>query len=151
MELWSEQWHAPEDRVAALLAELQTLGSVATAGGDWDRWDLDVRGGSVGGVRLRTATEEHGAGRQLVRVRWWPHVPAAGRLLGLFAVALTVVAYASDALTAATVLGVLALLLGARVAYESGIASAAVRQALLDPVEPAPPLQSLTPIGTRES
>ena len=151
IELWSDQWHAPEERVAALLAELQALGSVAAAGGDWDRWDLDVRGGSVGGARLRTATEEHGSGRQLFRVRWWPHVPPAGRLLGVFVLALAALADATNAPIPAVVFVAAALLLGARIAYECAIAAASVRQALLVPVEPAPALQSLNPIGTRES
>ena len=41
-------------------------------GGDFERWDLHVRGGMLGSMRLRVAVEEHGAGRQLVRIRSWP-------------------------------------------------------------------------------
>jgi O-antigen biosynthesis protein len=150
LELWSEAWHAPEERAAALLAQLSEQGSVARAGGDWDRWDLQVRGGSVGGARLRTATEEHGAGRQLVRVRWWPFIPRAGRLVAAIAVALAVTAWASNAATAATGFGLVALVLVARVAFECGVACGAVRCALLEPVRPQPALGSLTTVAKRE-
>jgi hypothetical protein len=44
-------------------------------GGAFDRWDLEVLGGALGAVRVRTAIEEHGGGRQLLRVRAWPRVP----------------------------------------------------------------------------
>ena len=33
---------------------------------------MEVRGGLCGSVRLLMATEEHGAGRQMVRYRLWP-------------------------------------------------------------------------------
>ena len=55
-------------------------GAVVRSGGDWDRWDLQVRGGLLGGAGLRMAVEEHGAGQQLVRVRSWP-APRTGALL----------------------------------------------------------------------
>lgn len=151
VELWGEAWHAPDELVAAVLDELRAEGSVAIAGGDWDRWDIDVRGGSVGGVRLRAATEEHGAGRQLFRVRWWPHVPGVGRLLGLFAVVLAVGASLTSANTAASVLGVLVLMLGLRIAYECGLAAASVRRALVGPYQPDSVLGSLTPVADRDS
>ncbi len=41
-------------------------------GGDFDRWDLEVRGGLLGCARTLMTIEEHGAGRQLIRFRTWP-------------------------------------------------------------------------------
>ncbi|UCE02613.1 MAG: glycosyltransferase [Candidatus Latescibacterota bacterium] len=72
---WREQWEAPDARLAALQSELQRRGSVVWTGGEYDDWDLTVRGGILGGARLRMATEEHGAGRQMLRFRLWPHLP----------------------------------------------------------------------------
>jgi glycosyltransferase involved in cell wall biosynthesis len=148
-ELWSEKWNPPERHVEALMAALAVDGSVAVAGGDWDRWDLQVRGGSLGGVRVRTATEEHGAGRQLVRVRWWPYVSRAARLLGVLAVVLVVAALASKALRPAGVLGLVALFALVRVAYECGAASHAVARAVAEPTEAEGTLGSLEPIERR--
>jgi uncharacterized membrane protein YphA (DoxX/SURF4 family) len=66
---------------------LLACGVAPVRGGDFDRWDLEVRG-LLGGVRIRHAIEEHGAGRQLTRYRVVPKVSSfavglAGLLLGL--------------------------------------------------------------------
>ena len=44
-------------------------------GGDFDRWDLEVRGGLLGCIRAVAMIEEHGAGKQLFRLRAWPQIP----------------------------------------------------------------------------
>ncbi|HEX6711850.1 MAG TPA: glycosyltransferase, partial [Thermoleophilaceae bacterium] len=136
IELWSETWQEPEARLAALMSTLAARGSVAVAGGDWDRWDIHVRGGTVGAVRVRTATEEHGSGRQLLRVRWWPYVPRAARLIGVTAAVLAVAAYAGHSFAAAAALAVVAVVLIVRVGYECAAAASAVQRALLDPAGP---------------
>ena len=48
------------------------------SGGDFERWDLHVRGGMLGPMRMRMAVEEHGAGRQLLRIRSWPRFSRIG-------------------------------------------------------------------------
>jgi hypothetical protein len=130
---WSEDWHSTEERVGAVSAELRAVGAVIRSGGDWDRWDLAVRGGLLGGARLRLAIEEHGAGRQLVRVRSWPHISSAATVLGALVASLAGLAALSGAGLAAGALGLLALLLGLRLAFECGTASATIRLALRGP------------------
>jgi O-antigen biosynthesis protein len=78
--------------VAVLQSRLSSLGASVFPGGAWDDWDLEVRGGLFGGVRLRIAVEEHGEGRQLVRWRYGARplraaVALAGTLAGLAVVA----------------------------------------------------------------
>ena len=51
---------------------LRTAGRRVARGSAWDRWDLEVSGGLLGGARVRMAVEEHGAGRQLIRFNAWP-------------------------------------------------------------------------------
>jgi GT2 family glycosyltransferase len=70
--LWSESWQAPDQRLTCLEAALRTQGTVVVRGGDYDRWDLEIRGGMCGAVRTRMAIEEHGSGRQLVHLQSWP-------------------------------------------------------------------------------
>jgi GT2 family glycosyltransferase len=134
---WSEQWHSTEDRVRAIAAALAADGSVIRSGGDWDSWDLQVRGGLLGDARLRIGIEEHGAGRQLVRVRSWPHAPRAGILFGALAATLAIIGLISDKDAAASVLGVTSLALVLRLLYECGAACATVAQALRRPVDRA--------------
>src|SRR5439155_11133541 len=71
-QLWSEQWQCPLARLQAIEETLRSEGTASCRGGDYDRWDLEVRGGVLGAVRLLATPEERGAGRQLVRFRLWP-------------------------------------------------------------------------------
>jgi hypothetical protein len=54
---------------------MRSTGAVVLHGGDYDAWDLEVRGGLLGRSRLQMATEDSGSGTQLVRLRSWPIVP----------------------------------------------------------------------------
>ena len=69
---WSEHWRAPTERLAALESWLREQGQTVVRGGDWDRWDLELRQGWLAAARLLAGTEEHGRGRQLTRFRVWP-------------------------------------------------------------------------------
>lgn len=73
--VWSETWRGVEDRLTELEAFLKQEGLCVQRGGDFDRWDLTCRSGTFGGLRMRMAIEEHGSGRQLVRLRTWPTFP----------------------------------------------------------------------------
>jgi GT2 family glycosyltransferase len=68
-EIWSEQWRAPEAWLQDLLKQLHQAKVPARAGGDFDDWDLELRGGLLGSARVLMAIEEHGAGKQMVRFR----------------------------------------------------------------------------------
>jgi hypothetical protein len=141
---WSEQWQSTEDRVRAIIAALRADGSVIRSGGAWDRWDLQVRGGLLGVARLRIGVEEHGSGRQLVRLRAWPHVPRLAMLLGVLAGMLTVAGVLSDADTVAAGLGLVAAALVLRAVYECGAACGTVHHALHRPLRSS----ALRPAGT---
>ena len=47
-------------------------------GGDFDHWDLEVCGGLFGCVRAVAMIEEHGAGKQVFRLRAWPQNTSPG-------------------------------------------------------------------------
>src|SRR5262249_1232572 len=61
------RWQAPEERLKALQAAMRNIGAVVLHGGDYDAWDLEVRGGICGSARMLMATEDTGSGTQLVR------------------------------------------------------------------------------------
>jgi hypothetical protein len=80
-----------------------------TRGGQFDAWDLQLRGGGLGGVRIQTAVEEHGTGKQLMRLRCWPRLTRlALALLGAFAALALVAAF--DRATTGLVVALAALL-----------------------------------------
>ena len=111
ISVWSEHWLAPEHRLGIMEEGLRGDGIPPEIGGEFDRWDLEVRGGFFGCARLRLAVEEHGGGRQLARFRLWPRIGRLGiALLGLFATGALVAGFEAD-LAAASALGALAFVL----------------------------------------
>jgi glycosyltransferase involved in cell wall biosynthesis len=103
--VWSETWHPLERWVASLEDVLLSGQTVVIRGGDFDRWDLDLRGGLFGRARILTAIEEHGHGQQLVRFRVWPWPTRVGLLSSALLTALAIGAVLGGALHAAVVLG----------------------------------------------
>jgi hypothetical protein len=65
--LWSEKWRGPADWLTDLRQELRREEVRVHLGGDFDQFDLEVRGGLLGGARLLMTQEEHGGGKQLLR------------------------------------------------------------------------------------
>ena len=89
---WTEDWRSHETWVGLLEAALLAHGLPTRRGGEFDRWDLEVRGGLLSKIRVRTAVEEHGTGKQLARFRIAPlisrvFVGGAAALAGLSLVA----------------------------------------------------------------
>ena len=120
-EHWSEEWGDPHERLRGYESELVSEGAVVRRGSSFDAWDLEVRGGTLAGVRVWSATEEHGEG-QLTRLRaratWSRWALALTALL----LALGVAAALSDAYAAAAVLGALGAALGLRTLSEASAA-----------------------------
>jgi O-antigen biosynthesis protein len=81
VRVWSESWRSPQAWIQELQDALAARGGFIRSGGPFDRWDLDLRAGLFAGVKIRTAVEEHGSGRQLLRVRIWPRASARGPLM----------------------------------------------------------------------
>jgi hypothetical protein len=128
--VWSERWRAPEAWVGLLADALREQGTVVASGGAYDRWDLEARGGLAGGMRLLTVAEEHGAGRQQIRVRARPRVPLlTSSAAGLGAV-LGSLAWWQGATGAALVLGAAAVALVLWCGVDCGRAARAADVAL---------------------
>ena len=126
--VWSERWSSP----AQWLAELERTLAPARPrrGGSYDRWDLEVRAGLLGVARLRAGLEEHGAGRQLARLRTWP-VPSRAAIGSAAALALLAVLAAGDgAFLATVVLGGGALAIAGRCLHSCATAGGALRAAI---------------------
>jgi hypothetical protein len=128
--IWSENWQSPDQRLAAIDATLREEGCAVLHGSEYDRWDLEVRGGMLGVARLRLAVEEHGAGRQLVRLRSWPRYSRVGiALIALFAT-LAGAAFLDAAPLTGAILGVVALLLAVSALKDCAAATGALLHAL---------------------
>ena len=126
---WSEEWQPQEARLAELEELLRASGAGVVRGGDFDRWDLEIKGGLFGSARLRMGIEEHGAGRQLVRVRAWPRFWGVGLIVTLLFSIGSLGAAGDAAWAASATLGTVAVLLTMRTLLECAAAMAAIYRA----------------------
>jgi hypothetical protein len=126
---WSEEWASLEDWVRRTEAALLAQGAPINRGGDYDRWDLEVRSGPFARSRARFTVEEHGAGRQLVRLATLPRPSrAAGAAVSAAAVAVAGAAVAG-AVIVVLALAAVALSLIAGIGLDSAAAAATLRSA----------------------
>jgi GT2 family glycosyltransferase len=124
ISLWSEQWQDPTGRLRSVREALEVHGATVTCGGSYDRWDLEVKGGLFGAVRIRTATEEHGAGKQLTRFAIWSRLRVKWLVVTLAFAVLLLFAASSQAWVACALLGGIVLALVGRALYECAGATA---------------------------
>jgi GT2 family glycosyltransferase len=111
VEVWSESWQEPQLRIQALQDALAAHGAFVRSGGPFDRWDLQVRSGPLGGARVRIAVEEHGSGRQLLRAKIWPLVSPGGLLVPMALTLLASLTWSESHLWLSGTFGMAALLL----------------------------------------
>jgi GT2 family glycosyltransferase len=133
LERWSEGWIDPSDWLRSFEREITAAGAVVRRGGDFDGWDLETRGGVLAGVRVTTAVEEHGGGRQLVRMRCRPTWSKPALAITLLLLAVAAAAAIDGAAIAATVLALLGAVLGARTIAEASSALALTARVLRGP------------------
>jgi hypothetical protein len=127
---WSEQWQDTIKRLEALEAKLRVDGTPVYHGGDFNRWDLEVRGGLMGSARTLMTIEEHGAGKQMVRVRIWPIVSVPGLGCTLLFAILAGLASLDHAWVSAITLGAIALTLIGRLSLECSRAISSLLQSI---------------------
>jgi GT2 family glycosyltransferase len=128
--LWSEVWHAAQDRLEGVESALKQLGVVVRRGGDFDNWDLEIRSGLLGSARLLVVAEEHGQGKQLVRWRVSPKWSEIGLIVLSTLIAISVGAGTARAWTACATVTMMGLLLGLSVLQECEAATALALRAI---------------------
>ena len=126
LKFWTDRWLAADERLQAIEGRLRASMHFIAVGGEYDPWDLEVRGGFLAGARLLCAVEEHGGGCQTVRFRVWPRIslPAVAVVATL-----AVLAWAASrdrAWMATATLGLAAIGLAARILTEAGFATSAL-------------------------
>lgn len=129
-QVWSETWHAPEAWVERFETALRARSFIVARGGDSDTWDLVIRGGVFGSLRARFALEEHGAGKQLVRLHTRLRVPASARVAIWLCAALALGAALSGAVVSAAACVLAAALLTLRTQADQAHAAAGWRAAV---------------------
>jgi membrane protein implicated in regulation of membrane protease activity len=130
LRLWTDDWQPPEERLTGVHASLRTAHNKILVGGEFDSWDIEVREGLLGAARLALATEDHAGGHQLVRVRFWPRPRPTTAACAIGFAILASWAAADRAWAGAAILGIVAMLCGARIVHECGRAVSAILNAV---------------------
>jgi O-antigen biosynthesis protein len=130
--IWTKRAMTVEERLESMDGFLRRHGAITRHGGDFDRWDLEVRGGIFGSARMFLGLDHHGSGCQLLRVRSWPVCSLMGVVLPILLTGLSFTAGEAHAWTACLVLGATGVLITARIFQEcaasTGAFLAAVRK-----------------------
>jgi hypothetical protein len=123
---WSEAPQSSSDRLSEIESSVRATGTIVSRGGNYDRWDLEARTSFIGAVRIRMGLEEHGGGRQLVRLHVAPTCSRTAVAVVLVLTVLGLAASLSHAYAAAILLAVVTGVLITRVVEVAGRAMGAV-------------------------
>ena len=140
---WSEKWREPESRLADIERALIDRGARVGRGDAFAGWDLEVSRGPLARMRALVAIEEHGQGKQLVRMRCAPRWPWLG--LGMI---LTLAAAAAGAFVDAVpplggALAVLTIVMAVRVVFDLASAAGVLSEAFTAAADPDGELLSI--------
>ena len=130
-QLWSEKWLDSSGVLLSLESMLRSDGAVVRRGGDYDNWDLEIRGGLFGGIRIRTVSENYGYGRHMLRLRSRPWFSISGAGTTVLLVIASLGALWDRSPYAADLLGALSIMFGAMTFRSGAVAVGAIHRALI--------------------
>jgi len=128
--MWRDQRESLEVTLENLQRQLRDSNAVVLAGGDYDRWDLEVRGGLFGGGRLLAAVEEHSPGKQFLHFRIAPKYYAFAILLSAVSAVMSIAAGLSGAWIPSGIWALIACLVAVRAFGDAASATDALRETL---------------------
>ena len=134
--VWSERWLPLEQRLIRLERRLQSQSRAVVRGTEFDRWDLELRGGLFGVARILVAVEEHGGGRQLLLFRVRPLLSRDALGISFIFAALCVAVALDGALAGALVLGAIAGIVAGLALYDCSIAVGTVLRSVEEGTNP---------------
>jgi hypothetical protein len=126
LKIWSEQWQAPEERLRVIETMLRQRHAPVRRGGEYDDWDLEIRGGFFACVRTRLGVEEYPQGRQYLRFRACPRLCRHAGLVITLPMAVAAFAAVAQAYVVAAAFGVFAALILVRALGDCGAAMGCV-------------------------
>jgi hypothetical protein len=130
LQVWRDGWTASDAWIGEIQRSLASEGLVVQSGGDFDRWDLELRGGLGGSARIFHTVEEYGHG-QIGRFRVWPTWSVTMLLVVVVLAFLGGAAILVSAYIAGTALILGAIVLALKSALDCGSATEALARACL--------------------
>ncbi len=130
LRFWRDDGVALPRLLAQVERTLTDWGCVVRRDDGWDRWDLEVEGGAMGAVRLRSCAEWHEQGQQVLRFALEPRLRGVTWALVVLGGGLGLWGLADGATGVAVLLGGTALVGAVRAIWETGTAAAALSAAV---------------------
>ncbi|SDD96646.1 glycosyltransferase [Niabella drilacis] len=109
--VWSETWKAPHEWLTVLETNLAASGAQVKRGHTFDRWDLESIHHLVVAMRSTVLVEEHGQGRQYLKLRFRPRFFRFPVAIGIFLLAVGALALFRQQWTGAALLAAMLLVL----------------------------------------
>jgi hypothetical protein len=123
-------WNDSQKKLRAFEAALREELWFVIVGDSYAHWDLEVRGGILGGNRLLMATEDLGPTHQLIRVRSWPTFPLQAISVVCLFIVLALGAALDRAWFPSSLLAFSGLGVGLRAVWEAGTVHSAIERVL---------------------
>lgn len=123
-------YRAPDVHIRTLQNSIREAGSVVLNGGEYARWDFEIRAGIFGGTRVRLAFEDSGSGTQLVRARAWPRPKCRTAVMLSVTGGLALGAIADGADRAAAVLTAITVFIACRTVLDCAVSMRSMREGL---------------------
>ncbi|HKZ66097.1 MAG TPA: glycosyltransferase family 2 protein, partial [Chitinophagaceae bacterium] len=127
VNVWCDNWITPEDRLETIESNLKSENACVERGGIYARWDLLIKGGALGSVKLFMAAEDHEGGKQFLRFRFVPRLSLTAIFLLSFQAILLTIALVNNAMIPAMVFSCIFLILLIRILGDYGRAYLAVK------------------------
>jgi hypothetical protein len=109
-------------------ADLKTENVCTERGNNYDRWDLLIKGGSLGFIKLLMASEDHNGGKQYLRFRFNPGISLTAVCLISFPALLLTISLFHNAIIPALLFGSVFLILIFRLLEDYGRAYLSVKK-----------------------
>jgi hypothetical protein len=124
-------WKEAEKKVRAIEDGLREEFSFVIVGSSYANWDLEIRGGILGGKRMLMATEDFGPSQQLIRVRFWSVFPLQAIVLVCLLAALALGAAWDCTWFPSSLLALSALGVALRAGWEAGTVNSVAERVLI--------------------
>ena len=131
-KIWSEKWRAPEEWLMDIEETLIKFKTRVKRGGDFDKWDLQMRNGISSVCRAIFTIEEHGAGKQLLKMKTWTRPSKTFIIAFGFFSALAAFAALSGALIVSITLSLFSFLFFIEYLLDTSITMHHFKQSLLE-------------------
>lgn len=125
--VWCNNWIAPEQRLEVIESDLRSENACVERGDIYDRWDLLIKGGALGSVKLFMAAEDHNGGKQYLRFRIVPGISLTAICLLSFPAFLLMISLLNKTIIPAFVFGSIFLVLVFRLSEDYGRAYSAAK------------------------